>query len=67
MLQDILGAMNDSAIAERLLSEVPIASDGNDQYEAVGIIRGWGVSRALTKKLELNKVWKHFHSNDPFW
>ena len=67
MLQDILGAMNDSAIAERLLSEVPIARDGNDEYEAVGIIRGWGVSRALTKKLELNKVWKHFHGNDPFW
>ena len=67
MLQDILGAMNDSAITERLLSEVPIARDGNDEYEAVGIIRGWGVSRALTRKLELNKAWKYFHSNGPFW
>lgn len=66
-LQDVLGTMNDTAIAERLLSEVPIAKDESDQYEAAGIIRGWGVSRALIKKLELNNAWKHFNKNDPFW
>lgn len=66
-LQDILGAMNDTAIAERLLSEVPIATDENDEHEAVGIIRGWSVSRALIKKQELNQAWKYFRRNDPFW
>jgi inorganic triphosphatase YgiF len=66
-LQDILGTMNDTAIAERLLSEVPIAKDESDQHEAAGIIRGWGVSLALIKKLELNNAWKHFNRNDPFW
>ena len=40
-----------------LLSEVPIAKDGNGQHEAVGIVRGWEPSLALTKKLELNKAW----------
>jgi len=66
-LQDILGAMNDASIAERLLSEVFIAKDGSDEHEAVGIIRGWSVSLALIKKLELNSAWKHFNRNDPFW
>ena len=66
-LQDILGAMNDIAIAERLLSEVSIANDENDEHEAVGIIRGWSVSRALIKKQELNRAWEHFRRNDPFW
>ena len=66
-LQDILGTMNDTAIAERLLSEVPIAKDESDQHEAAGIIRGWGVSLALIKKLELNNAWRHFNRNDPFW
>ncbi|ARO87006.1 inorganic triphosphatase [Nitrosospira lacus] len=67
MLQDILGVMNDTAIAERLLSELPIAKDESDEHEAVGIIRGWGMNLALVKKLELNKAWKHFNRNDSFW
>ena len=66
-LQDILGAMNDTSIAECLLSEVLIAKDGSDEHEAVGIIKGWSASLALVKKLELNSAWKHFNSNDPFW
>lgn len=66
-LQDILGAMNDTSIAECLLTEVCIAKDGSDEHEAVGIIKGWSASLALIKKLELNSAWKHFNSNDPFW
>ena len=66
-LQDILGTMNDTSIAECLLSEVLIAKDGSDEHEAVGIIKGWSASLALVKKLELNSAWKHFNSNDPFW
>ncbi|WP_052493929.1 CYTH and CHAD domain-containing protein [Nitrosospira sp. NpAV] len=66
-LQDILGAMNDTAVVERLLSEVSITRDESGEHEAAGIIRGWSASLALIKKQELNAAWKHFHKNDPFW
>lgn len=66
-LQDILGAMNDTSIAEGLLNEVSIAKEGNDEHEAVGIIIGWSASRSQIKKLELDSAWKHFNSTDPFW
>ncbi len=67
ILQDILGAMNDAVISERLLSEVSIAKDESDAHEAVGLVRGWGSSLALIRKLELNKAWACFHGSDPFW
>ena len=66
-LQDILGAMNDTAVVERLLSEVFIAKDASDEHEAAGIIRGWSLSLAVTKRQELTKAWKNFNKNDPFW
>lgn len=66
-LQDILGAINDAAIAERLLSEVRAVKDKSDEREAIGIVRGWSASLAMTQKLELNRAWKHFNRNDPFW
>lgn len=67
MLQDILGAMNDTAVVDRLLSEVSIAKDESNEHEAAGIIRGWSLSLALIKKQELNKAWKNFNKNGPFW
>lgn len=66
-LQDILGVMNDATIAEGLLSEVPITRDRSDEHEAVGIIRGWGASMALVKKRELDRAWRRFDKNNPFW
>ena len=66
-LQDILGVMNDTAIIEQLLSEVPGADDERREYEAVGIIRGWVASKALTKKLELTNAWVNFDKSNPFW
>lgn len=67
VLQDILGAMNDTANAKRLLSEVSIAEDKDSQHEAVGIILGWSASLALLKKLELQRAWMHFNKIRPFW
>jgi triphosphatase len=66
-LQDILGVMNDTAITEQLLSEVPGTGDERSEYEAVGIIRGWVASKALTKKLELTNAWANFDKSNPFW
>lgn len=67
ILQEILGVMNDTSIAEELLSEVPIAKDRSDEYEAVGIVRGWSASMAWMKKRELAKAWARFDENNPFW
>jgi CHAD domain-containing protein len=66
-LQDILGVMNDTAIIEQLLSEVPGTGDERGEYEAVGIIRGWVTSKALTKKLELTNAWVDFDKSNSFW
>ena len=66
-LQDILGAMNDTTVIEGLLSEVSIAKDESGMHEAVGIVRGWETSLALTKKLELNNAWIYYQENSPFW
>ncbi len=67
VLQDILGAMNDTANAKRLLSEVVIAGDEGSQQEAVGIVLGWSASRAALTKLELEQAWARFNKTKPFW
>ncbi|MGH8762271.1 MAG: CHAD domain-containing protein [Nitrosospira sp.] len=67
ILQDILGVMNDTTVAEELLSEVPIAKDGSGEHEAAGIVRGWGASMAWMKKRELGRAWARFDGNNPFW
>ena len=67
VLQDILGAMNDTANAKRLLNEVAIAEDEGSQQEAVGIVLGWSASRAALTKLELEQAWARFNKTKPFW
>lgn len=66
-LQDILGAMNDTANAQRLLSEMAITENKSAQHEAIGIVLGWSASLALLKKLELERAWMRFNKNRPFW
>jgi inorganic triphosphatase YgiF len=66
-LQDLLGVVNDTAIIEHLLREVPDTGDERSEYEVVGIIRGWVASKALAKKLELTNAWANFDKSNPFW
>jgi inorganic triphosphatase YgiF len=71
-LQEILGIINDVAIVERLLGELSLKGNqdeenqGNER-EAAGIIRGWSASMASLKKRELSKAWANFDKNKPFW
>lgn len=67
VLQGILGAMNDTANAKRLLSEVVISEDKGNQQEAVGMVLGWSASLALLRKLELERAWARFNKTIPFW
>ncbi|MBA4142294.1 MAG: CYTH and CHAD domain-containing protein [Nitrosospira sp.] len=66
-LQDVLGVINDNAVIVRLLDELPAGEDGTGEREAIGIIRGWSASLALTRKRELDNVWRVFDKNNPFW
>ena len=67
VLQDILGAMNDTANAKRLLNEVAITGNKDSQHEAAGMVLGWSASLALLKKLELEQAWARFNKTKPFW
>ncbi|TSA49925.1 MAG: CHAD domain-containing protein [Nitrosomonadales bacterium] len=67
VLQDILGAINDTANAKRLLNEVAIAGDEGSQQEAVGIVLGWSASLAALKNMELEQAWTRFNKTKPFW
>lgn len=65
-VQDILGAINDVAVAEKQLAEVDMDRDG-DEREAAGMILGWCAKWAETRKSELNEAWKSFDNCKPFW
>lgn len=66
-LQDVLGGMNDSAVIEQLLHELPAGENKSGEHEAIGIVLGWATSLALAKKTKLNKTWTCFTRNSPFW
>lgn len=66
-LQEILGTINDTAVIERLLGEVPVAEEDGSEHEGIGIVRGWAASQAVTKKSGLAAAWADFERNEPFW
>jgi CHAD domain-containing protein len=66
-LQDILGAMNDTANAKRLLNELPVEGDTGSLQEAVGMVLGWSEGLASLKRLELERAWVKLTKIKPFW
>lgn len=65
-LQDILGALNDAAVVDRLLAEVaqgakPIAA-GVD-----GLVRGWVAAVAQHELARYERAWDAFKDAKPFW
>lgn len=65
-LQDILGALNDAAVVDRLLAEVsqggkPIAA-GVD-----GLVRGWVAAVAQHELARYARAWDEFKDAKPFW
>jgi hypothetical protein len=59
--------MNDTAVIEHLLREVPDSGGERSEYEAVGIIRGWVTFKSFGKKPELADAWANFDKSNPFW
>ena len=62
-LQDILGVLNDLAVAERLLTEM----QGQVPHDALDLIRGWMEHERAEQKAALVKAWKQFSDRKPFW
>ncbi len=62
-LQNILGTLNDIAVAGRLLDEL----DAGVQHESTIMIRGWIERDYLDQRIKLNKAWKRFSGQKAFW
>ena len=62
-LQDTLGTLNDIAVAHRLLDEL----DAGAEHESTILMRGWIERDYMDKSIKLNKAWKKFSGQKPFW
>lgn len=62
-LQNILGALNDIAVARRLLDEL----DAGGRRGRVAIIRGWIECDFSAQTDKLQKAWKKFHAHRALW
>jgi CHAD domain-containing protein len=67
-LQDILGAINDSANTQKLLEEIPSSkTKALMSREAIGIIVGWNRLHLEQKKEELKRTLLPFYDTPLFW
>jgi len=62
-LQDILGILNDIAVAHRLLDELESAA----RHDTLALIRGWMEHDYAERVAEFGKVWKRFVAQKGFW
>lgn len=63
LLQDILGLLNDIAVARRLLDEL----EASVRQEAILLVRGWIEHDYRERLVELRKAWKRFSREKAFW
>jgi CHAD domain-containing protein len=62
-LQDILGTLNDIAVAHRLLNEL----DNAARHDTLALIRGWMEHDYAERVAEFGKAWKRFAAQKRFW
>lgn len=62
-LQDVLGALNDIAVAHRLLNEL----DNAARHDTLVLIRGWMEHDHAERVAEFGKAWKRFAGQKCFW
>ena len=66
-LQDILGALNDAAVVDRLLAEVA-AGGGRPTAPGIdGLVRGWVAAVAQHELARFRRAWGEFEEAKPFW
>jgi CHAD domain-containing protein len=62
-LQDCLGTLNDSAVAQHLLGELP----GGSHAFPIGLVLGFVGARAQKTRGRIDRAWERFHRLEPFW
>ena len=62
-LQDILGTLNDIAVAHRLLNEL----DNAARHDTLALIRGWMEHDYAERVSEFGKAWKRYAVQKGFW
>jgi CHAD domain-containing protein len=72
-MQDVLGAVNDVAVAKSILATLVSVHEeddlvsGNDLSFAAGLVYGWHLERAAQKWREAVTRWKKFSRTRVFW
>ncbi len=66
-LQDILGALNDAAVAEHLLAEAAAADPEPVAPRVEGLVRGWIAATAGHELTRYPRAWREFEDVKPFW
>jgi len=61
-LQDVLGALNDAVITQRLLTELAAP-----RSQAAHIVNEWATSSSQTRLTELDQAWQNFVRQKVFW
>lgn len=66
-LQDVLGKMNDVAVAERLISEA-LADQSDRAATALRTqLKNWRVTRIKALRRKLNPAWRTYRHTEKFW
>ena len=70
-LQDVLGEMNDAAVARALVADILVArtnaADGQAIAYAAGVVVGWHVGHLRDRAEKLEKRWQAFVGATPPW
>jgi triphosphatase len=64
-LQDRLGRLNDSSVADGLLGELGAAAGA--RAHAAGLVRGFLAARSGGARGRIAQAWARFHRLEPFW
>jgi triphosphatase len=64
-LQDRLGRLNDSSVADGLLGE--LGATAGARAHAAGLVRGFLAARSGGARGRIARAWARFHRLEPFW
>jgi inorganic triphosphatase YgiF len=66
-LQEVLGSINDSAVAVQLLQDLPTRKAGARSSTATGYLRGYLAAQTELQLENLERAWARFERARPFW
>ncbi|TAN46416.1 MAG: CHAD domain-containing protein, partial [Rhodospirillales bacterium] len=66
-LVEVLGHLNDIAVAKRVLEERLASSNDSSLHHGIGLAEGWHAGRAALLEEQAVKAWAEFKRQDRFW